>query len=237
MRANLIKLCLKAISLIKYSGSPIKILKTDLWNEGVEFYKDIINSVKKLSHTKINFFGIDISKLIVFKALNRLRYIYGTQASITHLPFRDCSFDIIWDISTIDHLPLKLREKVVEEYFRTLKFKGVLILVTDSQNIFLKLARSAVLNNILGINKDSIPSDPSLLRIHLQKYFEILDEGCLDIGYAIRRFLFSGRKSRIFKFMFNREPIFRALHKIEFSSVSRFLTLISRQYFFICRRS
>jgi len=237
MRANLIRLCLKAISIIKHPESPIKILKTDLWNEGVEFYKDVINMVKKLSNVEINFFGVDISKLVIFKALNRLKYIYGVQASITHLPFRDCSFDIVWDISTIDHIPLKLREKVIEEYFRTLKSKGVLILITDSQNIFTKLTRSTILNNILGINKDSIPSNPNLLKVQLQQYFEILDEGCLDVGYAIRSFLFSGRKSRIFKFILDKEPIFRALHKIESSNVSRFLTPISRQYFFICRGS
>jgi SAM-dependent methyltransferase len=102
----------------------VRTLKTDLWNEGKKNERFFMDS------PGINF-GIDISgqvcRLAKEKAGGRLRVV---NASIGFLPFRPQSFDLILDISTIDHFDEP--EHAIKEYCRILKPQGVVLIVADN---------------------------------------------------------------------------------------------------------
>mgnify|MGYP000368561256 CR=1 FL=1 len=103
---------------------PCSILKTDLWNEAKKdepFFAEA-DGVKV---------GIDVSGSICKMARSKHGgTILITQGSIEALPFASDSFDIVWDISTIDHS--ERPEKVIDEYSRILKPNGVLLLVAEN---------------------------------------------------------------------------------------------------------
>ena len=112
----------------------ISLLKTDLWNEGADFKKNVLGNY---ANEKFNLFGIDLSTEVI-KAL-KVGAVKPVQANISALPFKVSSMDILLDLSTIDHLPFSATENVINQYRRALKPEGILILVFDSWGLFWKL--------------------------------------------------------------------------------------------------
>jgi len=101
-----------------------RTLKTDLWNEGKKNERFFSDS------PGVNF-GIDISGEVCGLAKEKVGdKIRVVNANIGALPFRDRSFDIVLDISTIDHFDSP--ESAVREYHRILKPGGVVLLVVDN---------------------------------------------------------------------------------------------------------
>jgi SAM-dependent methyltransferase len=107
-----------------------KLLKTDLFNEGIATTRDI------LSNTTKEVFGIDVSKTVCLKAHSNNRHISVVQASIQKLPFKAEVFDCILDLSTIDHVSQKGAVEALREYYNVLSKKGVLS-VYYAQDTFL----------------------------------------------------------------------------------------------------
>ena len=239
-RLRLASLCLTTLLNIEYhEEKPIKVLKTDLWNEGIERTKDVISIVSNVFKRKILFYGIDISHYVTTKAMNRLRYVNAVQSSITHIPFRNSFFDAIFDLSTIDHVPYEHRGNIIKEYFRCLRPEGLLLLVIDSLNVYSKIAKtlsSEKISKLLAHGEDSLPEHPNTIRARVKEFFNIIQEGCIDLAYPIFRFIFSGRKSRVFKALLNRVYVFKILYSVENSSILRKMPFLCRQYYLICRR-
>lgn len=103
--------------------SPI-ILKTDSWNEAENAFPIIFP----------NTYYIEIDPEIVKKARERYPDISHKilQGDIRKLPFSDLLFDLIFDFSTIDHIPDY--EVALKEYKRVLKGSGKLVLVAWVSN-------------------------------------------------------------------------------------------------------
>lgn len=102
----------------------VRLLKTDLWTEGVATQREVLQTVVRYGWTvgyHIEAHGIDISRVTCARA-------GGVQADIRALPFRQC-FDMILDVSTIDHVKLGDALGVISEYYRCLKPHGVLVLI------------------------------------------------------------------------------------------------------------
>lgn len=55
------------------------------------------------------------------------KYIHLTQANTAKLPFEDNSFDIILNEAMLTMLPIAMKEKVLQEYYRVLKPNGILL--------------------------------------------------------------------------------------------------------------
>lgn len=239
-RIMFVSLCLTALLNIEYhEGKTIKVLKTDLWNEGIECATDVISMINNISNRKILFYGMDISHYVAAKAVNRLRYISAVQSSITHIPFRSSFFDAIFDLSTIDHVSHKYRKNIIKEYFRCLKPKGILLLIADTSNIYSRLAKtlpSKRISKLLAHSEDSLPEYPSIMRARVKEYFNIVQEGCVGLAYPVLKFLFSGRKSRVFKTLLNRIYVYKVLYSVGSSGILRKMSFLCRQYFLICRR-
>jgi len=98
-----------------------KILKLDLWNEAqnteILFWLSIQGSAC---------FGVDISEFTAHKARKRSKDlnvpIHTAVADIVHLPFPDETFDFLYTMGTIEHIPEF--DKAISEINRVLKKGG-----------------------------------------------------------------------------------------------------------------
>jgi len=114
-------------------------LKTDLWNEGVGTNRDVMG---RLEHDKkLSLFGIDVSAYTCGLAKIRLKDTSIANADLRSLPFKGKSFDAIFDLSTIDHVPPNQIPVVLGEYQRILKESGLLLMFFWYESMLLKLAR------------------------------------------------------------------------------------------------
>ena len=113
---------------IQYAGDAKWLLRTDLWLEclGID---DLVTGVRGLELC-----GVDISNGICSGAKPIMPE--SAQASIVELPFKSESFDVVIDISTIDHIRHPQVLSVIGEYARVLRPKGILLLCTDSKLSF-----------------------------------------------------------------------------------------------------
>jgi SAM-dependent methyltransferase len=244
--AKFLEISKNALSRIETGNQSLQILKTDLWNEGIETQRGIIEKVKEYMKPAGEFFAIDISKYVASKAKDsKHRYLSALQSSITNLPFKRSIFDLVLDMSTTDHIDVSLRKKVIQEYGRVLKSGGVIALVFDNRNLLFYLA---LLKDSLG-KLARRPGKTRLMLLHfgpdsverLKQYltderFDILAEGIGALNIGVNT-LFSGRKSRIFNYLLDYEPIQRAMYRLENSRVSKHFAFFALQYFVICRRN
>ncbi|XHH09324.1 MAG: class I SAM-dependent methyltransferase [Candidatus Bathyarchaeia archaeon] len=110
-----------------------RVLKVDLWNEGVETSRDILSGF-----TAEDAVGFDFSKTICRLAKHRLENTNVAQATCHSLPFKSEKFDLILDLSTIDHIPFKDVNLIFHEYYRVLKQGGLLAVAFWRQNVVTK---------------------------------------------------------------------------------------------------
>ena len=111
----------------------LRILKVDLWNEGVEISRDILNNFEG-----IETYGFDLSKNICNLAKARLDKTGVVQATCQNIPYISGNFDLVLDLSTIDHIPFHKTSQVFEEYYRVLKPKGLLAIAFWQSNLATK---------------------------------------------------------------------------------------------------
>jgi SAM-dependent methyltransferase len=244
-RTKFLDICKEALSIAGAEERFLRILKTDLWNEGIETRRDVIGNLKDFVRSEGQFFGIDISRYTVSKAAGSQHdYLNALQSSITALPFKGSIFNLVLDMSTIDHVEISLRKRVIQEYSRVLKPGGVIALVFDKRNLLFYLALlkdffGAITgrpgNNsstMLHFGPDSVER---LKRYLINEHFDILSEGILALNVGINT-LFSSRKSRIFSFLLDHEALQRAIYRLENSRVSKRLGFFALQNLIICRK-
>jgi SAM-dependent methyltransferase len=113
---------------IQYAGDAKWLLRTDLWLEclGID---DLVTGVRGLE-----FCGVDISDGSCSGAKPIMPD--SAQASIVKLPIKSENFDVVIDVSTIDHIRHPQVPSVIGEYARVLRPKGILLLCTDSKLSF-----------------------------------------------------------------------------------------------------
>jgi len=109
--------------------NPYKLLKTDLWADCLGD-----TTAKRLSGA-FDIYGIDVS----LRACAAARWANSgnsafnvLRADIHNLPFRANTFELVADISTLDHVEPGQAGEVIMEYARVLKTSGVLLLCADS---------------------------------------------------------------------------------------------------------
>ena len=112
-------------------SQPIRLLKTDLWTEGVVRSREVLDHVVRAgacSGYTIQPHGIDISR-VTCKGAAEHHAGSLVQADIRGLPYAEESFDMILDMSTIDHVCLREAVNVLAGYRRCLRPGGVLVLM------------------------------------------------------------------------------------------------------------
>lgn len=224
----------KGLKLIE-SKKNIKILKVDLWNEGIDLERNILKHYRDKNY---NLYGIDISYKVCKSALKNQSNIRTSVGSITDVAFKNHSFDLIFDPSTSDHLPPKEIPHIIEEYSRCLKSEGILVLVFDWQGFFWKYymkylqIRYPDNNNEFskgGIKKRYI-HQIQLMKKEINKHFRIKREYCIDYtGWTWNRF------TRPFWEALPKLA-YKALINIEFSRISKFMKPLAKQYVIIAHK-
>ncbi len=162
-----------------------KILKVDLWNEGVETSRDILGNLRNVES-----FGFDFSKTVCRLAKQRLHDTAVTQATCRKLPFASQKFDLLLDLSTIDHIPFSKTKEIFEEYYRVLKPKGMLAIAFWQSNIATKY--------FLHVDPEQLYFDSKKVAYSLEEIgFKIVDSyniGALltiiDCNFWLGQFLF-----------------------------------------------
>jgi len=131
------KLALKmALSYLRPASrnGKLLLLKSDLWNEGIDHISgDIFDFLGKREST-VEVVGIDVSQVICDSARRRKHNgeLMIACADVGKLPFGDEVFDIIFDVSALDHIPPSHIPSVINELHRALKVGGILALIFDS---------------------------------------------------------------------------------------------------------
>ena len=124
------------IGLEQIHSNKISLLKTDLWNEGIEYQRDILGYYQ--NNENFNLYGIDISPIVCSQARSKTKNVHIIQGDMRNLPFRDDSFDILLDLSTLDHIPENQVMDVLHEYKRALRKSGILVLIFWYKSFFVK---------------------------------------------------------------------------------------------------
>jgi len=209
------------------------ILKTDLWNEGVEYDRDLFTDVSKI-HVKKKLLAVDISPKICNLGKKRLNdKTEVVCSSVMNLPFKNKSFDFILDISTIDHLPTEQTRLVIEKYRSILKDDGILLVVFDSGlNFATEMYHRVYLRKIYP----EWTLVPLKMRGLLQILgFKILEEyGCYFIGLIGGTHRRLPILERLLKTRVN--VVWSLLQKVELSRWSKYLCFLAPQYAIIAKR-
>jgi SAM-dependent methyltransferase len=212
-----------------------KSLKTDLWNEGVEYHRDILNLCTKFcKNFNIRFYGLDVSIGICKRAREMLPdKITIINATTLCLPLKKTSFDLIIDISTIDHVPPKHILRILKQYHMVLKKGGFLMIVFDSKlNFLLEVYHHLFLRSIYP----EYPILPSIMKsLLVNSGFEILEEyGCFLIG------LLGGTHLHLplLDTFLNKKimSLWKIFKNIELSQYSKYLAFIAPQYVIVARK-
>jgi SAM-dependent methyltransferase len=161
---QLVSLALRRLEIRK----DFRVLKVDLWNEGIETSRDILGNF-----AGIDAVGFDLSKTICHLAKERLYNPEIAQATCQNIPFTNAKFDLVLDLSTIDHIPFSKTKEVFAEYYRVLRPKGLVALAFWQWNTATKY--------FLEIDPIQLYFDKKKVRRALEDVgFEIVDS--YDIG-------------------------------------------------------
>jgi SAM-dependent methyltransferase len=119
------------------SGEKSLLLKSDLWNEGVDGSSGNIYDFLGESIRQVKIVGIDISSFVCTSASWKTCHDESMFAcgNVELLPFKSDAFNTIFDLSTLDHVSPTLVETVITEYERVLKEGGILAIVFDVENL------------------------------------------------------------------------------------------------------
>jgi SAM-dependent methyltransferase len=220
----------------KLTKQPTKFLKVDLWNEGVDFQRNIL---KHYDNDQNELFGIDIAFRTCALAKKHEKNINVSNGSITDIAFKSGSFDILLDMSTSDHVPPEDMQNVLNEYSRVLKKDGVLILIFDWWGL-VWYVYMYYLEEIRGHGdyffKDTKIKSRYIHPIKLMKQatkksgLKIKDEYCIDYTGCMWN-----RVTRPF-WEWLPQKGYDMIHALEYSKISKYLRPFAKQYVIIAQK-
>ncbi len=213
------------------SARPVLVLKTDLWNEGVEYGRDLASLIHNVCGKSV-LVGVDVSlRVCEFAKKNSTCDIHIVNSSILAPPFRP-EFDYIVDASTIDHMPRHLRDIWLSSEAYLLREGGKLLISFDCRlNLINELFHRLVIRKLYP----EWTMIPSTVRSDLTKRgFNIIREHAIFIAG-----LFGGTHAPRFPLgnLLNHTRIVGFLKKFELSKWSRFLSFLSPQYVIVVQKS
>jgi len=220
----------------KKENKNIRILKVDLWNEGVDFERNIL---RHLRDNENKLYGIDISLRTCTLAKEHTPGIEVSNGTIDALAFKDGSFDMLLDLSTLDHLPKEKLDTIIAEYNRVLSPNGTFVLVFDWWGL-IWYVYMFYLERVRGhgdyfFKNTTTPSryiHPIRLmkRIITEHGFTIKEEYCLDYtGWMW---------NRITKPFWDKvtKNGYEKILRLEYSKISKYLKPFAKQYAIIAQK-
>jgi len=171
------------------------VLKTDLWNEVVDKSRNVLGGLIS-SGKELDLYGMDISAEICRRAEVLYKDVQVTRGDVRSLPFADRFFDVVLDLSTIDHIPEGDISRAIEEYQRVLRKDGILVLVFWQKDWFFRLLDwlvRLVRGKSLVDNQTQFAFSTESIERRLDQGFEILEKSSLG---AIFPLVFGWRLAR-----------------------------------------
>ena len=146
----------------------LEVLKLDLWNEVVDRNRDVLSHLTS-SRPSHRFHALDISSFMVSEAKVRLgKLVNLLQGDLLHMPYRDSSFDLLLDLSTLDHIDYRHLDCCLNEYDRVLRDYGILVLIFNTDH---KINRE-----VFARRRNEFYFNVGSLKTRLAEYFDILEE-------------------------------------------------------------
>jgi hypothetical protein len=206
------------------------VLKTDLWNEGIEIGRDLASEICHET-ADLTLVGTDISTYVCKTALTATdRLFHVVRTTLLFPPFRKV-FDMIVDPSTVDHMPTRLREIWINAECSLLKENGVLIISFDCKlNLFNELYHRLFTRKLYP-EWTLTPSEVRALLTRLG--FRVIREHALFIPG-----LFFGTHRPWFPLArtITRKGVFEFGRRVELSAGSKFLSFLAPQYVIVARK-
>jgi len=203
------------------------VLKTDLWNEGIEDGRELASFAKCDEERPI---CIDISRFVCESAWRSDHSLTVVRATLLASPFRPM-FDFVIDASTVDHMPDRLRMVWITSESHMLKHQGILLISFDCRlNLFNELYHRFR-------TRKKYPEwtlAPSEVRSRLEAVgLEIVREHAIFIA----GFLWGTHRPTFpLARVLRRDSVFALLKRMELSQRSRWLSFIAPQYVILARK-
>ncbi|MCG8430363.1 MAG: class I SAM-dependent methyltransferase [Candidatus Omnitrophica bacterium] len=209
------------------------LLKTDLWNEGVDSRKDVLGHY---AGGGFSLYGVDIAADVIRAVAEPS--IRSAQAALGALPFKRGSFDMLLDLSTLDHIPHAASAGVIADYRRILKKDGVLVMAVDSWGFFWRLYylyQRRLRRMEVGVFPGTdIPNQyryqpKALCSLLTKQGFAVCEEYCIDwFGWSWNRLTL-----RMWRHLMRHH--YRGLIRWEYSRWSKYMKAFAKQYVIIAR--
>jgi len=213
-----------ALGYVSTDMSRIRLLKTDLWNEGVETRRDILGDYQQ--NARFELCGVDVSPIVCRRAQMRLSKTHVAQANIASLPFRDESFDVVLDLSVLDHVPASQVPTVIAEYARLGKRGGIVLLIYWYRSGLWKLT-SAFRRSMYGDKSAEERAtqhhhDRNMVSREMRRHYDTIREFCVLTLLVTHGTVGLARATEMLK---NILPIrvYRLVTELEYSGVSKYL--------------
>ncbi len=207
-----------------------KILKTDLWNEGIEPGRRL-DDLALSSIDDPDLVCVDVSSYVCDSANKSDRSnLCAVRGTLLAPPFRK-EFGLVIDPSTVDHMPRGLRRVWMAAEAEVLKPGGLLLIAFDCRfNLFNELYHRLFTRKLYP----EWTLSPSEVRAELRCLgFEIIREHAIFVAG-----FFWGSHRPVFPFArtLQRERVFKLLKCMELSKRSALLSFIAPQYVIVARK-
>jgi hypothetical protein len=221
---------IKRIIQSHLSRAPL-VLKTDLWNEGVERNRNLASFVRHVS-PEAEVVGLDISRTVCEYAKEEKDYsIEIVRSTLLAPPFWK-KFDLIIDVSTVDHIPERLRERWISTESSFLKENGILLISFDCKlNLFCEMYHRFFTRKLYP---EWTLTPASVRRQIVRNGFQVLDEHAV---FLLGLFLGTHRPWFPLARLFNHEGFIEVLKSVELSPYSRLLSFLAPQYVLVARKT
>jgi len=171
----------KAIEMLK--NDRIRILKTDIFNEITLRHPTpggiLLNLKRDPATMELHAIEYDEKKVFIAWYMQMEHFVKVTRGDMRNLPYEDKYFDLVLDLSTLDHIRIEDIEQVFLQYNKVLKDKGLLVLFSWCADFYTYGYAGPGIDMWHFDNQYWFP--PDQVREKLQCYFNILEE---EKGYV-----------------------------------------------------
>ena len=116
----------KIIQPLFESHESVSVLEAACGSGGSSFLLSDFLQIKTLTLSDISFNALKFAKTLQPQRMTATtRYL---RADIFRLPFKDCSFDLVWNVGTIEHYPTLGIREILRELTRVTKERGWVVL-------------------------------------------------------------------------------------------------------------
>lgn len=213
-----------------YRAHDSYVLKTDLWNEGVERDRDLAVYVRKASG-EATLVGIDISRTVCEYANEANQSgIEIVRSTLLSAPFQ-AKFDFIMDVSTVDHIPERMRTSWIRNESSLLNDNGILMISFDSRlNLACELFHRLFTRKLYP----EWTLLPAHVRLQLSREgFKILEEHAI---FTLGLFFGTHRPWFPLSRLLSRRAFLNIMKRIELSRNSKLLSFLAPQYVIVAMK-